>query len=90
MVDDSEQPSSSGLREPRAKRFKQDFGQVPSNILEENFEEEDSEEQIRHDQISEQDIEGLRCLSPPASTQDYIYGQNHGETLAEVFETELY
>jgi hypothetical protein len=78
-------------RQSRAKKFKSEFeqvGQVPSNILEEHEDDEEGREQGIENEVYDSEI--LRVLSPPPSELDYSYGQTRGETLAELFENDVY
>jgi len=88
IVNNEPEQSTSLHQEPKAKRFKHDLDQVPSNILENDEEEVQQNEEIIGTEATE--TEGLRNLSPPPCEIDYIYGQFQGETLSELFESEQY
>jgi hypothetical protein len=80
-------------RHPKMKRPKTEFdkiGEVPSNLLEN---EDDDENQNREQGIVDEmfePTESLRVLSPPPSEMDYTLGQTRGETLSELFEDDIY
>lgn len=81
-------PSIHSQRQIKAKRLKNEFDQVPSNILEN--EEDDGQREQGVEQEGSYEPEILRCLSPPPNETDYIYGQTRGETLAELFDADVY
>ncbi|KAI6189972.1 E2F-TDP domain-containing protein [Aphelenchoides bicaudatus] len=90
IVNQETGPPSYLQRQSTSKRIKQEFEQansVPSNILE-NEEEEGREQAIEQEEICAPEI--LRCLSPPPSETDYVFSQTRGETLAELFDAEIY